>query len=158
MRHFEIEISQYIDGELPSEECSELFNHLGTCAECRNEMLVLNKVKENSKNHFIKMISGTETKIDVWRSIYKIGFYVTAAATIVLLIHALTHKAEPIYLTQQKIKNDTVYVTRERVIYSTVKNTIVKTNKEQKPANNDENYLKYVMSLRSEKFSKADIL
>ena len=56
MKHFEFEMSLYIDGELPEENEKELFIHLSNCSQCREQFLKFHKIRENVKNFFVKRL------------------------------------------------------------------------------------------------------
>jgi len=157
MEHYKFEISQFCDGELEEKETSQLFGHLAGCPECRkvfNEYLF---IKEKAKDFCAGKISdsikntipGKDVPADGRHNLkegkrkglfYKTGFYISAAAAIILLFINLNTKKETVFMTKNEIKKDTVFIPKEKKIIK-----YVKVN--QSPEMNNRKYLEYVNTI-----------
>ena len=93
MKHYDFEISLFIDNELPAEECRELFLHLAECDECNHLLSSSMNMKKDIAKHFQNIdinippsIKLTEksyaAKKTTWY--YQYGFAASIAAVIVL--------------------------------------------------------------------------
>lgn len=91
--NYRIMLSGYIDGELSSEEKSELEEHIKSCEECKKELQVFNKLKE---------MTGAMKYADVpehvwdnyWKSMYKrielgIGWILLSIGGVLILSTAI---------------------------------------------------------------------
>ncbi len=92
MKHYEQEISQFVDSELPAIVQKELFAHLTECEECRNALSDFMEMKRELETYYENIeidLSGginlpVEVKVGKRRNIYKPLFYLSAAASIIL--------------------------------------------------------------------------
>ena len=93
MRHFEFEISQFIDNELPLSEKKELFLHLSQCDECNLFLEQSLKMKTEVKSYYSRVkpegkpllkVSNVSQPDHRKTTIYKMLFYTSVAATIIL--------------------------------------------------------------------------
>ncbi len=89
MKHFELEISQFVDNELFADEQKELFAHLSECEDCRKTLIDFMQMKKESKSFFneldaelkyIKLPTVQNKKINI----YKTAFYISTAAAVLL--------------------------------------------------------------------------
>ncbi len=92
MKHYELEISQFADNELPAGEQKELFAHLIDCEECRGTLSDFMGMKKEARafyenidvelNPAIALPANAERGKE--KKVYKPLFYFAAAASIVL--------------------------------------------------------------------------
>jgi len=163
MKHYEFEMSLYLDGELPKENEMELFSHLTGCEECRKEFLKFHLVKEKTKNHFTKKLEVNELKKDNRSKIYKIGFYAVSTAA-VLVFFLLSKEPETVYLSKTDVRVDTLIVPKEKVVMRYLKQkdkTYTKSIKSKGKipiSKEDVTYLISLSEMRTEKFSESDVL
>jgi len=92
MKHYDYEISLFIDGELPDEEQNKLFEHLAECYECRSALVEFQSTKIKSKSYYgaqLPEANGTiipmapEVKT-AKTNIFKTAFYIAAAACMLI--------------------------------------------------------------------------
>lgn len=150
MKHYEFEMSLYIDGELPKEEEANLFSHLTECGECRKVFLSLHKVKKMAKDHFTKKLEIPDKKEKAEGNIYKYSFYAASAAAVFLLIFFLNRKPVTVYTTKNEMRVDTIYIRKEKPELKIVKKERVY------PEANQKNYVHYVMNLPTYKITEKD--
>lgn len=92
MKHYDFEISRFIDNELSAGEQKELFSHLSNCEECRNILSDFMEMKKGTESYYdnlpvelkspVKLLTG-DTVIRK-RNIYRSLFYMSVAASIIL--------------------------------------------------------------------------
>jgi len=159
MRHYEYEINLLLDGELEEQEQINIFVHLSECAICREqyvEYLQLKNASKNILNKEITAILASNTKFNPIETlsefprkkstfIYKIGFYTSAAAAILLFFLLINHKPEINYSTGAQVRVDTVFVPREKIVYKEAAQ--LKTTQNITPESNQRSYLKYLATL-----------
>ncbi|MCX6174345.1 MAG: zf-HC2 domain-containing protein [Ignavibacteriales bacterium] len=160
MKHYDYEINLFIDGELEEENREELFLHLAECNECRNTFADLLLLKEKSKAHCSESINQLKQKPSVAKSFYKFGFYAASAAAVFLLFFLVLQNPKDTFITKNQARVDTVFVQKE---IPTAQNQITNTNsltpgKKEYIQTSQQEYLHYVMSLRTEKFTEADLI
>ena len=91
MKHYELEISQFMDNELSDDEQKILFTHLSECEECRKTLSDFMEMKKESRLFYeninvelksaITLPFGVDSKKE--KNIYKPLFYYAAAASII---------------------------------------------------------------------------
>lgn len=160
MKHYDYEINLFIDGELDEENREELFLHLAECNECRNTFADLLLLKEKSKAHCSESINQLKQKPSVAKSFYKFGFYAASAAAVFLLFFLVSQKPKETFTTKNEVRIDTVFVQKEIPV---TQNQLTNTNsltpgKKELIQSSQQEYLRYVMNLRTEKFTEADKL
>ncbi|PKL82533.1 MAG: hypothetical protein CVV24_09675 [Ignavibacteriae bacterium HGW-Ignavibacteriae-3] len=161
MKHFDDEINLFIDREIEEERRKELFAHLAGCDECRNTLSELLLIKERSRNYLTENLNFIKNKPDKSNMIYKIGFFTSAVAAVILLLMLTTSKPEKIYITKNEVRVDTVFVQKE---VPSVQNQIANANsltpgkKELIQKTKRQPYLEYLMTLRTEKVTQADLV
>jgi hypothetical protein len=161
MKHYEFEISQFVDGELTGEERNELFLHLSGCGECQkvfSEYLIL---KEKSKDFCAGKISEEINKKaftlkqpvpERKRLFYRTAFYIRSAAAILLLFFTITLKPRTEVVTKTVTKIDTLMVPKEKVVY---KFKTVQAKTFRNPESDERGYIKYVQNMRTEDLPKG---
>ena len=92
MKHYELEISRFVDNELPPDEQKMLFAHLTDCEECRGTLSDFMEMKKESRSFYesidvelkpaIKLPAEVESRKE--GNIYKSLFYFSAAASVIL--------------------------------------------------------------------------
>lgn len=161
MKHYELEINDFLDGELETDEQRELFAHLSECELCCgnfNKYLLLKQESAKQIGKDIHSIIGevkttvslpaadikqiTPVKNNIF---YKTAFYTSAAAALILFFLLINHKPEINYLTRETSRVDTVFVPMEKVVYKTIQQT--KTIKEISPEANQKTYVKYLAGI-----------
>lgn len=165
MKHYEFEISQFVDGELNGGEKNELFRHLSECSECQkifSEYLTLNekskdfcagKISDYIQENLPITLNSAYAKINTgrkWNRFYKSAFYISSAAAVILLFLTVTRKPDTEVITKTVSRVDTLFVPKERVVYKTVQVNSVKQLKNTE--SNEREYIKYVLNMRSEKW------
>jgi hypothetical protein len=174
MKHYEFEISQFIDGELTAGEKKELFLHLSECSECQKVFSEYLTLKEKSKDFCAGKIAGHMKENmsipldDVYSKIapvipivekkkvnifYKSAFYITTAAAALLLLFIITRKPYTEIVTKTESKIDTVFVANQKTPAK-----IPGFKSTGTPERSDKEYLKYVLGLRSDKIRESEVI
>ena len=159
MKHFDYEINLFVDGELNEIDKKEMFIHLSVCEECRNTLSDFLILKEKSRMHIaenIKEIKNTPKRNNLF---YKIGFYTSTAAAIVLLFLLTSSKPKETFVTKNEVRIDTIFVNKGATIAQnkTAPAHSVTPGKRKVPAESSQKeYLRYVMNLRTEKITETD--
>ncbi len=93
MKHYEFEISQFLDNELPADEQKKLFMHLSECSECAKVLSDFMKMKKDVRSVYDDMnveLKDSSALMNLLepptkkRNSFKTMFYFTAAASILL--------------------------------------------------------------------------
>lgn len=93
MKHYEFEISQFMDNELPADEQKNLFAHLSECSECAKVLSGFMNIKMGVNSVYSDMNVELKSSFAVInapeplakkRNIYKTMFYYAAAASVLL--------------------------------------------------------------------------
>jgi hypothetical protein len=100
MKHYEMEISRFIDNEIPSDEHQRLFAHLSDCEECRKTLMDFMEIKKDSRSYYedfqIEIKPAFDIPVEIVpkkeKNIYKSFFYFSAAASVILGVLFLTKK------------------------------------------------------------------
>lgn len=184
MKHYEYEINLFVDGELPKEQSREMFLHMAECTECRNIYSDFILLEKKSKEYFERKINGiiaNQTPKISEREVtgvpiksinekgnnksgnlfYKIAFYISAAAAVIFLFLFIGKQQEPVYPKRSEVRVDTVFVPKEKTIIKLVKDSgssDTPGNKDLREKEKNRRYLQYVMNLRSEKVTDADLV
>ncbi len=158
MKHYEMEISQYIDGELNPDESREMFRHIGECVECRELLSDFIMLKDKSRSFCtenIKEISGTRPAKS--SGFYKYAFYASSAAAIILIFILSTFKQEQKTEIVNAARVDTVYVEKEIPIPETkpVPQPKLASHRSRSSINKSP-YMAFIMSLKTESVTPAD--
>ncbi|MFA6979273.1 MAG: zf-HC2 domain-containing protein [Ignavibacteriaceae bacterium] len=91
MKHYEFEISQFMDNELPADEQKNLFAHLSDCGECARVLSDFMNIKMGIKSVYDDMnvelknsfaVIKAQEPVTKKRNVYKTMFYYTAAASV----------------------------------------------------------------------------
>ncbi len=85
MKHYDYQINLFVDGELEENEREEMFTHLAGCKQCQallSDMMIL---KEKSKVFCNEHLSEIKNKPMKVGKLYRIGFYASTAAAIILI-------------------------------------------------------------------------
>lgn len=161
MKHYEYEINLFSDGELPPHDYKELFVHLAECDECKKSLADYLLLKEKSKEFCSKNISFLMNKPAKQNMFYKVGFYTSVAAAVLLLFMLFTNKPIQTYNAMNGARVDTVFIQKE---VPSTQNQNVKNNsltpgkKELRKETSQQAYLNYMMSLRTVKITDADVI
>lgn len=161
MKHYEYEINLFADGELSAQDQKELFSHLADCGECRKTFSDYLLLKEKSRDFCSQNLSQMKNKPSRLNIFYKVGFYSSAVAAAILLFVLFTNKSAPTYITKNEVRVDTVFVQQD-VPYTqnqNVKNSsLTPGKKELNQKRKRQPYLEYLLSLRTEKVTQADLV
>jgi hypothetical protein len=161
MKHYDFEISLFVDGELAEEDKEKLFAHMAACKECRNTFEEYLRLKEKSKDFFIQKMDKLKNKDAGKNKFYKISFYASAAAAVILIMLLAGGKERTAYIAKTEVKYDTVYVSEKSESAGQIKKLpapqAVK-KKETSKQDEDSKIIEYVMSLPSEKITEADLV
>lgn len=160
MKHYEYQINLFVDGELPKGEHKELFVHLAGCDECGKALSDYYLLKERSREFCSQNISHIKNKPSKQNIFYKVGFYTSTAAAVILLVILFTSRPAQTYLSKNEVRVDTVFVQKE---VSFTQNQIAQNNslipgKKELVSTSQQEYLRYVMDLRTEVFTQADLI
>ncbi len=162
MKHYEYEINLLFDGELTNEEQTGLFNHLASCQICKDNFANYNRLKGEmnsihkkniadiliEKGNAADDVANRQTTIGKKKiTLYKIGFYAsTAAALLLLFLQLSTKQPTTNYSTITKI--DTVFVNKKVPVFVTMYITKQMDKKEKVASKlNDKSYIDYIMEL-----------
>jgi len=161
MKHFDYEINLFVDGELGGADKNKMFIHLSECEECRNILSDMLLLKEKSRIHITKNINEIKNSPKKNNLFYKIGFYTSAAAAIVLLFLFATSKPKETFVTKNEVRFDTIFVKKEILIAQnkiTPAYFITPGKRRMPEESSQKEYLRYVMSLPAEKITNADLI
>lgn len=153
MKHYDYEINLFIDGELEEKNREELFLHLAECNECRNTFADLLLLKEKSKMYCSENINQLKQKPSSSKSFYKFGFFAASVAAVFLLFFLVAQSPKDSFIAKNIVRVDTVFVQNQSKNINSLtpgKKELIQTSQQE--------YLHYVMSLRTEKFTEADKL
>ncbi len=167
MKHYDYEISLFVDGELLDSEQDKLFEHLAECPECRDTLVELMNLKDKSKKYFaeqlperdgavIQLIKQTQTNK---RNYYREAFYFAAAACLLLGVLFLLNKTKENELKNKLNKLNSEYSSLQKsYISEPVTNPQEIINKEKSFAKNKTDAINNGASKQKpEKFSKTEI-
>ena len=161
MRHYNDEINLFVDCELEMEKRDELFSHLSECKECQNLLVDLLALKEKSRIFCSDNISDLKNKPKTINKFYRLGFYTTSAAAIILLFLFITSKPKETYITKNEVSVDTVFVQKEvpaAQLTNSNSNSFNPGKKGIGEKSSQQYYVDYVMSLRTVKITEADVV
>jgi hypothetical protein len=160
MKHYEFEINLLIDGELPENAKDELFTHLSTCRECQNSLSQYLLLKEQSREFCIQKINKLKPKDVEKINYYKIPFYISAAAAIILIFLFIGIKTQTTYITQKYVKVDTVFVSSKNKTLVHLQKEIPPMNKVKKESAEriPDPSISYLFNLQSEKITDVDLV
>jgi hypothetical protein len=162
MKHYEIEISDLLNGELDNSIHDELFEHLNQCNDCRNCLIQFMSIQQKSatiiskdvnaylKNydHSLNTILGSfKIQRGIKNGYYKAAFYISAAASVILFLLMINKKPEISYLTREINRVDTVYIPSSRTAYKSEQS--IKKSNQSNPEINQRNYLKIISKIPS---------
>jgi Predicted transmembrane transcriptional regulator (anti-sigma factor) len=160
MKHYEFEISLLIDGELDNSGRNELFAHLAKCDECRETFTEYLQLKDKSKEFCVKEMSKPKNKLH-GNNFYKISFYASAAAAVILIIMLVNIKPPAKYITKTVIKHDTLLIADKSTAMEKklpAKTSLTAKSKINQAKKKDEKLIQYVLNIPSEKITNADIV
>jgi hypothetical protein len=97
MKHYDLEISRFIDNELSANEQRELFSHLSNCEDCREIISDFMEMKRKTVSYYNNLSIELKTPVKLLASdikikklhIYKHLFYLNMAASIILVLFIL---------------------------------------------------------------------
>ena len=161
MKHYEYEINQFVDGELPQQEHKGLFDHLAGCDECQKTLSDYYLLKERSREYSTRNLSQIKNTPSKNNMFYKIGFYTNAAAAVMLMFILFTNKPATLFVTKNEVRVDTVFVQKEVPLpqnQSVNNNSLTPGKKELIQKRKRPPYLEYLLSLRTEKVTQADLV
>lgn len=161
MKHYEYEINLFVDGEPAENVKTEMFSHLSDCTECRSLLSDLITLKEKSRVYCSENLSQIKNKPKPASRFYKIAFYASTAAAILLLFLLVTAKPTETFVTKNEVRVDTVFVQKEIPIAQNqlTKNSSSTPGKKGKKSNAQKSsYLAYIISLKTEQVTFADIV
>lgn len=93
MKHYEYEISLFVDNELPFQEGKEMFAHLSECKECSGFFADTMKMKKGIAKHYQEMDSEITPTAELIKDLYvvnksslfvKAGFAASIAAVFIM--------------------------------------------------------------------------
>lgn len=148
MKHYEYEINLFVDGELEKEKQSELFEHLADCQDCQSLFADTLTLKDKTRLFCVENLNQLKNKPKPVNKFYKIAFYASSAAAVLLLFLLITEKPKETLNTKNEVRVDTVFVQKEIPILET-KYIPSNPNNETKMVFNssDKSYIAYIMDL-----------
>ncbi len=134
MKHYDYEISLFIDGELPDEEQNKLFEHLAECTKCRSTLMEFMDIKDKSEKYFAEQLPESDgTVIPLFnqtqknkRNYYREAFYFAAAACLLLGFLFLLNKTEETELKNKLNKLNAEYSSLQKNYRSESEKTLEK--------------------------------
>jgi len=158
MKHYEYEISLFVDNELDNGQKEELFRHLAACEKCRQDMSDYLLLKQQSKSIIAENVSAVNFKPSRSKYFYKAGFYISAAAAIFLVFILVNKTPKTVYI--KSAPEITQTVTPEVRNISDQKEepaAEVKIIKAERVTATD-NYINYISGIPGIKLSEKDII
>lgn len=159
MKHYEYEINLFVDGELEKEKQSELFEHLAACKDCQTLFTDTLTLKEKTRLFCVENLNQIKNKPKPASKFYKIAFYTSSAAAVLLLFLLITAKPKETFITKNEIIVDTVFVEKEIPI---AQNQLSKSSSlppgKLEQLISQQMYLRYVQNLHTEKITDADLI
>jgi predicted anti-sigma-YlaC factor YlaD len=109
--HYQELISSYIDGETNDQETSELFFHLGDCAECRMFMRSVLRLQTAFRENALLVPKEAELRpSSLWKRRFAISYPIAAVLAFLMLLSGVlvfSQMTQPPTIIQ---KNHTEYV------------------------------------------------
>ena len=118
MEDYEIKISQFVDGELPAKGQTELFTFLSNNENARKTLADYIELKKEAKSFYTElntefdnseMINNVLANGNTEKKRYKIGFYISAAAVILLAFLLFSNISKNNIDSQKYLKLQTKY-------------------------------------------------
>ncbi|MGA7722567.1 MAG: zf-HC2 domain-containing protein [Ignavibacteriaceae bacterium] len=148
MKHYDLEISRFIDNELSANEQKELFSHLSNCEDCGKILSDFMEMKQNSRSFYENLSVVLNKTFDLpfgttqkkGEKLYKLLFYFSAAASIIL-------GAMFLYKSTSVVRLETKYSALELKYLRT---DIAKNNSHQNDFNNKSKIIDITSKEKSE--------
>jgi hypothetical protein len=158
MKHYEYEISLFVDNELDNGQKEELFRHLAECDKCRQDMSDYLLLKQQSKSVIAENVSAVNLKPSRSKYFYKAGFYISAAAAILLIFILVNKTPKTVYIKSTPEITQTVVPEAGNISNQKEERiTGVKAIKAERiPASH--NYINYISGIPGIKLSEKDII
>jgi hypothetical protein len=122
MKHYDFEISRFIDNELSANEQKEVFSHLSGCEECRDLLSDFMEMKKGTKSYYNNLQVELKSPAELLtgniatkkRNVYKPLFYISVAASIILVLFSLSESGKQAGLKESNY-NAPIEVTRVKM-------------------------------------------
>jgi hypothetical protein len=179
MKHYEFEISMFLDDELSDDLHKEMFLHISECRSCRNFLFRHHKLLLETKNEINKELNNIicENDSDSLRLVpdidfksiksnnlnlfYKAGFYTSIAASVFILILTISVRNNTITIPVKELHTDTLYVPqiiKETNYIPYRRSSSGEMKYSVKSANNNIISKEYLASIPSIKITESDLL
>jgi hypothetical protein len=162
MKHYDFEISLFVDGELTGNSKDELFVHLSKCRECRDAFSNYLLLKEKSREFCSQQIDGVENNKMEKNLVHKAYFYTSAAAAVILAALLIGIKLQPAYKAKTYVKIDSVFVVPPKIEIPghnpKAQASLNYVNKKIPKQLSGSKLIESVLNMPSEKITDADLI
>ncbi|RJQ61239.1 MAG: zf-HC2 domain-containing protein [Stygiobacter sp.] len=156
MKHYEYEINLFVDGELEKEKQSGLFEHLANCEDCQSLFTDTFTLKEKTRLFCVENLNQIKNKPKPVSKFYKIAFYASAAAAVLLLFLLITAKPKETFITKNEVRVDTVFV--EKAVNNEIKNVSTLGKKLKTINSNQFSLVNEMKEMKSAKITFSDLI
>ncbi|OGU64220.1 MAG: hypothetical protein A2499_02105 [Stygiobacter sp. RIFOXYC12_FULL_38_8] len=156
MKHYEYEINLFVDGELEKEKQSELFEHLANCNDCQSLFTDTLILKEKTRLFCVENLNQIKNKPKPVNKFYKIAFYASSAAAVLLLFLLITAKPKETFITKNEVRVDTVFV--EKAVNNEIKNVSTLGKKLKTINSNQFSLVNEMKEMKSAKITFSDLI
>ncbi len=158
MKHYEYEINLFVDGELEKEKQSELFEHLSDCNDCQTLFTDTLTLKEKTRLFCVENLNQIKNKPKPASKFYKIAFYASSAAAVLLLFLLITAKPKETYITKNEVRVDTVFVEKEKAILNEGNKKLFTNTKHKSQSSNEVAFVNEMKKMKTTKITLSDLI
>ena len=158
MKHYEYEINLFVDGELEKEKHSGLFEHLANCNDCQSLFTDTLILKEKTRLFCVENLNQIKNKPKPVNKFYKIAFYASSAAAVLLLFLLVTAKPKETFITKNEVRVDTVFVEKEKPILNEGKKELFANTKQKSKSSNEVAFVNEMKKMKTTKITLSDLI
>ncbi|KAF0139594.1 MAG: hypothetical protein FD122_3144 [Stygiobacter sp.] len=158
MKHYEYEINLFVDGELEKEQQSELFEHLANCEDCQSLFTDTLLLKEKSRVYCAENLYQIKSKPKPVSKFYKIAFYTSSAAAVLLLFLLITAKPKETFVTKNEVRVDTVFVEKEKPLLNEGNKKLFANIKQKSKSSNEVAFVNEIKKMKTTKITLSDLI
>ncbi|MBI3123364.1 MAG: zf-HC2 domain-containing protein [Ignavibacteriales bacterium] len=158
MKHYEYEINLFVDGELEKEQQSELFEHLAACEDCQSLFTDTLILKEKTRSFCVENLNQIKNKPKPVSKFYKIAFYTSSAAAVLLLFLLITAKPKETFITKNEVRVDTVFVEKEKPLLNEGNKNLFANTKQKSKSSNEVAFVNEIKKMKTTKITLSDLI
>lgn len=158
MKHYEYEINLFVDGELEKEKDSELFEHLANCEDCQSLFTDTLILKEKTRLFCVENLNQIKNKPKPVSKFYKIAFYASSAAAVLLLFLLITAKPKETFITKNEVRVDTVFVEKEKPLLNEGNKKLFANTKQKSKSSNEVAFVNEIKKMKTTKITLSDLI